>query len=245
MDDDSPTHGSSGVTRMRHMSDEKFNGWTNIETWTVRLWIDNERETHFHWRDETRTVLRREPRDMACGVLARKLEEAFDEVIPQLKHGLFGDLLSTAVGRVNWHEIAESMLEEEDEPIETPAGRVILASYFRSQAIADGVLVDVSKLAKEAGFKIPVALTAAAWQTCVSIPEGVTCQDEVGRLWDVLNVLLFSIRAGRNKPNPSEVRFTVSVRNSNDGNEDVQLKSLCTPGDDAEPVVTIMLPNED
>jgi hypothetical protein len=79
----------------------------------------------------------------------------------------------------------------------------------------------------------------------VNIPAGVTCQDETGRLWDVLNVLLFAIRAGQNKPNPSEIHFTVSVRNSNEGNEDVRLKSLCSPGDDAEPVVTIMLPHED
>lgn len=234
---------------MRHMTDEKYNGWTNRETWAVRLWIDNERESHFHWRDVTRAVLKQEPPDMACGTLARKLDEAFEEATPQLKQGLFADLLTTALGRVDWHEIAQSMLDDEAETEATePEGDsdfVVVYSYSRAQAIADGVLVDVSQLAREAGFKLPVAMTAAAWNDCVRIPEGVTCQDETGRLWDVLNVLLFSIRAQRNKPNPSEIRFTVSVRNSNEGNEDVHLKSLCSPGDDAEPVVTIMLPNED
>src|SRR4051812_27741843 len=39
-------------------------------------------------------------------------------------------------------------------------GEVIFA-YTRKQAIEDGVLVDVTETAKEAGFKIPVALTRA------------------------------------------------------------------------------------
>jgi type I site-specific restriction endonuclease len=34
----------------------------------------------------------------------------------------------------------------------------IIYSYTRKQAIADGVLIDVTELAKEAGFKCPVAL---------------------------------------------------------------------------------------
>jgi hypothetical protein len=49
-------------------------------------------------------------------------------------------------------------------------------SYSRAQAIADGVLVDVT--AKEAGFKYqPVALTRAVFDLYVKVPEGVTCQD--------------------------------------------------------------------
>ena len=69
---------------------------------------------------------------------------------------------------------------------------VLIFSYTR-QAIADGVLVDVSKLAKEAGFRFPVAVTAGVWAECVTVPEGVAGQDETGRLWDVLNVLRFAI----------------------------------------------------
>ena len=70
---------------------------------------------------------------------------------------------------------------------------VLIFSYTRAQAIADGVLVDVSKLAKEAGFRFPVAVTAAVWAECVTVPDGVAGQDETGRLWDVLNLLRFAI----------------------------------------------------
>jgi hypothetical protein len=56
----------------------------------------------------------------------------------------------------------------------------------RAEAIADGVLIDVSAVAREAVIRYPVALTAAAWAKRVAVPPGVPCQDEAGRLWDVL-----------------------------------------------------------
>ena len=43
----------------------------------------------------------------------------------------------------------------------------LIHSYSRAEAIADGVLVDVTKPASEAGFKVPVTITRAAWADCV------------------------------------------------------------------------------
>jgi hypothetical protein len=133
---------------------------------------------------------------------------------------------------------------------------VLIFSYTRAQAIADGVLVDVSKLAKEAGFRYPVAVTAAVWAECVTVPDGVAGQDETGRLWDVLNLLRFAIGSkvavpryalpGQNLDG-ERVDFAVHVRKDNSEGDPplVDLYALCGPGDDGEPVVTIMLPNED
>jgi hypothetical protein len=39
--------------------------------------------------------------------------------------------------------------------------------YTRSQALADGVLVEVSEVAEEAGFCVPVAVTRSTWADCV------------------------------------------------------------------------------
>jgi len=66
-------------------------------------------------------------------------------------------------------------------------------TYTRKQALADGVQVDVSTLAREAGFGIPVFLTATVHKEYVQVPEGVTCQDETGRLWDILWMLRCAI----------------------------------------------------
>jgi hypothetical protein len=116
--------------------------------------------------------------------------------------------------------------------------------YSRADAIRDGVLIDVSATAREAGIRYPVALTAAAWARCVTVPPGVACQDEAGRLWDVIWLLRCSLQRGSDGP---ELGFAVQVRNDNrEGTPPlVRLKALCGPGDQGEPVITVMMPDED
>ena len=62
----------------------------------------------------------------------------------------------------------------------------VIYAYTRAQALSDGVLVDVTETAKEAGIRYPTAVTCAVWQQYVRVPEEVPWQDERGRLWDVL-----------------------------------------------------------
>ena len=121
----------------------------------------------------------------------------------------------------------------------------ILHSYSRREAIDDGVLIDVTDTAKEAGFRIPVAVTAAVWAEYVTVPDGVEGQDERGRLWDVLFMLLMAIRSGRESG--AEIRYQLHVRNDNRVGEPplVELKSVCGPNDDGTPCVTVMLLEED
>jgi hypothetical protein len=120
----------------------------------------------------------------------------------------------------------------------------LIHRYTRADAIRDGVLIDVSATAKEAGIRYPVALTAAVWERCVTVPPGVECQDEAGRLWDVLWMLLLAIRRSDGGP---EVRFGVHVRNDNRERTPplVRLKAVCGPDDDGSPCITVLLPEED
>lgn len=73
--------------------------------------------------------------------------------------------------------------------------------YTRAQAIENGVLVDVSTTAREAGTVWPVSMTSAAWTDCVEWTEqtesrkGYTGQSESGRLWDVVWMLNLAIRS--------------------------------------------------
>ena len=120
----------------------------------------------------------------------------------------------------------------------------LIYRYTRAQAVEDGVLIDVSAVAREAGIRYPVALTSAAWERCVTVPPGVECQDEAGRLWDV--VWLLRLAVGRSDGGP-EVRFGVHVRDDNrEGTPPlVRLRAVCGPGDQGEPVVTVLMPEED
>ena len=115
-------------------------------------------------------------------------------------------------------------------------------SYSRADAIADGVLVDATETAKEAGIKYPTALTSAVFEGYVRVPPGVEAQDEPGRLWDILWMLRLAIARASSC---DSLRFTVLVRNDNNAPQPVKLKALCHPGDDAEPVITVLLVDED
>lgn len=119
----------------------------------------------------------------------------------------------------------------------------LIFCYSRKEAIEDGVLIDVRDTAREAGFRYPVTMTAAAWAAAVAIPEGVTCQDEAGRLWDVLTMLRHASRAARG--GESTIAFDVLVLNDQTCPKPVRLKAVCGPDDDLSPCVTIMLAEED
>lgn len=122
-------------------------------------------------------------------------------------------------------------------------GAEYISVYTRAQAIEDGVLVDVSDT-KEARqlFKWPVAMTVEAFGEYVRVPEGAIGQDVSGRLWDILFMLRHAIRT---QPSSDLILFKVYVRNDNRPAKRVTLKSVCGPGDDGAPVVTIMLEGQD
>ena len=118
------------------------------------------------------------------------------------------------------------------------------------------MLVDVSERGREAGFRWPVAMTAAAWADCVAWTEPQnkakgTAQDEGGRLSDVINMASYRMRAAaRDGREGSDVRLVFHVmRTPPEGRARKPVKTeLCLhvgPGDAGEPVLTIMLPGED
>jgi len=126
----------------------------------------------------------------------------------------------------------------------------VISTYTRAQAIEDGVLIDASSMARQTGFKWPVALTADAWVDCVAWrdddSEQQVHQDQSGRLWDVLCMASHAIRT--RKDSGSQILFQL-YRVPRDGwsmeAEMTTLKLIVGPGDSGEQVITIMLPHED
>lgn len=121
----------------------------------------------------------------------------------------------------------------------------IVYQYSRKQAIEDGVLVDLTSWASETGFRIPVACTQSVWADHIEPPEGTAemGQSERGRAHDLIWMLFVAIR--RAPPGESELRFDVLFLNKKFEHETVTLKAVCGPGDEGEPVLTVMLPHED
>ena len=136
------------------------------------------------------------------------------------------------------------------EPGNATAFGPVLSAYTRAQAIEDGFLVDVSETAREAGFKIPVAVTRAVWERLVALPEGYRgFQDEAGRLWDVLWMARhYALRASGS----DRVRMCVLVR---DVRKDLRDSNRAPrrhfpivaigADDEGRPAITIMFAEDD
>lgn len=118
----------------------------------------------------------------------------------------------------------------------------VISVYTRKQMLEDGSLIDVSDTAKEAGIKFPVAMTQTAYGEVVKPDEQAIRRGESinGRLWDVLSMFRIKARTFEGS------RMDFKVIATEEGREVVHLLyAVIGPGDTPEPVITIMLPNED
>src|SRR6478672_11781044 len=99
---------------------EEYNGWTNYQTWAVALWIDNDEGSQNYWAEQAQecwnnaTANEFSARDrVAVHKLAELLKDEHEEGMPETD-GVYADLLTSALGRVDWYEIATNMIEEVD-----------------------------------------------------------------------------------------------------------------------------------
>ena len=121
-------------------------------------------------------------------------------------------------------------------------------TYTRAQAIADGVLVDVTEWASAdrgflGGFEVPVALTGPLWAAIEAIPASATGADVRGRAHDVL--WMASLACRRRGDVPRDARHFVVIlpsRGTRKRNRVLRVES--GPGDAGEQVLTIGFPED-
>lgn len=82
------------------MTDTKHNGWTNYATWRVNLeMFDGLDATYYEWRDIHE----------AAAMLQQIAEE---QIIDTSDEGLARNYALAFLSDVNWHEIAEHLMED-------------------------------------------------------------------------------------------------------------------------------------
>jgi hypothetical protein len=168
-----------------------------------------------------------------------------------------GDRVCASCGGINDHHRSHCA---SDNPVK------VISVYTRKQAIADGVLVDCSQppmgeLCCQL-LKWPLAMTTTVfnryvWPTAMeaNLPPGQSLE---GRLWDIVWILHAAIKGAvpcwRLSPEVLLFEFACVVADparwpnehvAREGVRRVTLKAVCGPGDEGEPVLTVMLPDED
>lgn len=125
----------------------------------------------------------------------------------------------------------------------------VIFTYSRKQALRDGNLVDLTEEARKYGFKVPFACTDTVWRTIewdehdqANKPDAG--QSTEGRLHDVLTLAILAAREEQGNRAVFKV-LMVPKEGTRSTAEPVSLHITIGPGDDADPVCTLMLINED
>lgn len=100
------------------MSDTKYNGWTNYESWLVNLWIDNDGSSDY-WRERAEKLAQEkidadDTDDLLASVasdLADEIKDQIEEQSPAGVTGMYADLLNAALSAVDWREIAYHVVD--------------------------------------------------------------------------------------------------------------------------------------
>lgn len=121
-----------------------------------------------------------------------------------------------------------------------------LEKYGRAEALADGLLVDVTDQARLVGFKVPVAMSCAAWSQAVEWTHADNLrqghQDQAGRLWDVLTLCFDAARIS--DTNTLTFRLHCIPRTGERKPVLMVLQAEIAGDDHGMPAVTIRLPGE-
>lgn len=88
-----------------------YSGWVNYETWNVALWLDNDEGSYWQAREMVRDLGEKDnPHPFADA-----LKDWVADSAPELGASCYSDLLTAALGKVSWVEIAEHYIADMDE----------------------------------------------------------------------------------------------------------------------------------
>ena len=102
--------------------EQGYNGWSNYETWAVKLWLDNDEGSYIYWTDVASEVIKEEDNCDEGAFASRLSDQVRNEEEDRCPiDGMAADLLGAAFDSVNWYEIAEAFIAEAKENAEYDA----------------------------------------------------------------------------------------------------------------------------
>jgi hypothetical protein len=116
-------------------------------------------------------------------------------------------------------------------------------AYTRQNAIDDGIFVDITETAKEAGFKYHTVVTRNLFDTHIqpTVSQEAMGQSIAGRLWDVVWMASCCFRGVIGKIDGNMAVFPVTFSGKT---VDLWAFMEATSPDDPTPAINIMLPED-
>ena len=110
----------------------------------------------------------------------------------------------------------------------------IIYKYTRQDALNDGLLVSLKNYSNDTRlYKYPIAVTKAVWDIISQQPSAGAC------IWDLC---WMSQKMGKKIDDSTVIFPTIIIHNGEE--KTLLFKLQVHPGDNMEPVITIMLPDE-
>lgn len=97
------------------MTDTKYNGWTNYETWAASLWLDGMEETaqeHYDNAWESTNFTKREQAALDFADYLKEVVEEMAETTLNNQSSLIADFVNAGISQINFYELAENMLSD-------------------------------------------------------------------------------------------------------------------------------------
>jgi hypothetical protein len=100
------------------MSNTKYNGWTNHDTWLCNLWFDN-----FDFTDLMHMFDGCEDKGDITNIIEDYIKDYVEEFVesylaPGDTHGFIHDMLNSAISEIDFRDIAEHYVDDVAEELE-------------------------------------------------------------------------------------------------------------------------------
>tara|TARA_Y100000004_G_scaffold188685_1_gene243181 strand:+ start:190 stop:588 length:399 start_codon:yes stop_codon:yes gene_type:complete len=94
--------------------DNKYNGWSNYETWVFKLWIDNDQELYNSIYNYIKNGIKNQ---WITSITMNHLKDIAEDMTLDFNQninysGLASDLIGRALHRINYYEIASVMVQD-------------------------------------------------------------------------------------------------------------------------------------
>ena len=94
------------------MNIQKYNGWTNYETWLCNMWFN-----YFDFTEQMELFDNCEDNCDVLDIIEDYIKQSVEEFVecslsPASQHGFIHDMLNAAISEIDWRDIAEHYVDD-------------------------------------------------------------------------------------------------------------------------------------